>query len=164
MSRSSDRGGRQQHALAAPAPRAANTNGATRFTRSPAPTPSVCVLLPPAVLWIALRSCLCIFTRDRVQFDGNPCCRAEGALSSSANARHRRLKRECPVPLRRPQASALCVCRPAALLAYGTRRLAAKHERRLSHRSDAREKLLEARSDPPRRLDHSEIGDTARLR
>ena len=138
-----------------------NTNGAARFKPSPAPTPSVCVA---AVLWIAFRSCLHIFIRDRLQFDGIPCCRAEGALSSSANAHHRRLQRECPVALRRGQTSALCVHCATALLAYGTRKLIPKHERRLSHRADAGAKLLETRSDPPSRLYHSEIGDTARLR
>ena len=138
-----------------------NTNGATRFTPSPAPTPSVCVA---AVLWIAFRSCLRIFIRDRLQFDGIPCCRAEGALSSSANAHHRRLQRECPVPLRRGQTSALCVCRPAAPLAYGPRKLTTKHERRRTNRSDAREKCKSTRSDPQSRVEDSDVGDTPRLR
>ena len=120
--------------------------------------------LPPAVRKIALRATLCIYSRMSVEFSANSYCRAEGALSSSANAHHSRLKRECPVALRRGQTSALCVHCATALLAYGTRKLIPKHERRLSHRSDAGAKLLETRSDPPSRLYHSEIGDTARLR
>ena len=166
MSRSSDRGGRQQHALAAPRPRLAPQHQRRHaFHAVPCtPTPSLCVLLPPAALGIALRAHLWSFTWIRLQFDGNPCCRAEGALSSSANARHRRLKRECPVPLRRGPSSVRCVCCPTAQLAYATRRPMAKHQRRLSHRSDAEQNFSETGSDPPSRVDCSEIGDTARLR
>ena len=137
--------------------RATNASPARR-----APTLPRCA--GPAVHKIAIRATLCIYSRMSVEFGSNSYCRAEGALSSSANAHHSRLKRECPVALRRGQTSALCVHCATALLAYGTRKLITKHERRLSHRSDAGAKLLETRSDPPSRLYHSEIGDTARLR
>ena len=82
----------------------------------------------------------------------------------TANTRHSRLKRECPVPLRRGQTSALCVhCAPLPL-ACATRRLMRKHQRRPSNRSEVGEKILEGRSDPPTAVDRCEIGDTPGLR
>ena len=138
--------GRQQHVFAAP-------RGATPTPpRASRPSPSLPVRAAAATTGCA---------QDRASFD-RACAfsrgigskltaiqyfRAEGALSSSANARHRRLKRECPVAHRRGPTSAVCVRRPAALLAYGTRKLAPKHKRRLPHRSDAEQKYPSTRSD-----------------
>ena len=155
--------GRQQHVFAAP-------RGATPTPpRASRPSPSLPVRAAAATTGCA---------QDRASFD-RACAfsrgigskltaiqyfRAEGALSSSANAHHRRLQRECPVALRRGQTSALCVCRPAAPLAYGPRKLTTKHERRRTNRSDAREKCKSTRSDPQSRVYNSDIGDTPRLR
>ena len=89
--------------------------------------------------------------------------RAEGALTPSANTRHSRLKRECPVTHCWGSTSARCDCCANAPLACAARKPAAKPQFRLSNRSDVDSRVMETRSDPPTVLEEVDCAGTPRL-